>query len=320
MSNIIIRLTNSIRKRYIKRNPPPTPATPDRDINPERVSEKIYQLLQTDSPCMIARFGGIEINCICNYLGIKKPNLIKYIQGIGQPWWWESYTIDSMKCNAGFFSNTPENLSKFSELMLHDIPCLDILASWRHEETILKKELSNVYKIELEYITPFWSSSPWTRALKGKKVLVIHPFSETIKKQYARRELIHSNPDILPPFELKIIKAVQSIGGICQGNNYKDWFEALEYMKSEIDKTDYDICIIGCGAYGFPLAAHVKRSGKKAIHMGGATQLLFGIRGKRWENYTENFNYNQFMNKFWVRPSNTETPTLYKSIEEGCYW
>lgn len=49
-------------------------------------------------------------------------------------------------------------------------------------------------------------------------------------------------------------------------------------MKDEIDKQDYDIALIGCGAYGFPLAAHIKRSGKKAIHLGGALQLLFGIK------------------------------------------
>ena len=44
----------------------------------------------------------------------------------------------------------------------------------------------------------------------------------------------------------------------------------FEYMKAEINKSNYDICILGCGAYGFPLAAHVKRMGKKAIHMGGS--------------------------------------------------
>lgn len=47
-----------------------------------------------------------------------------------------------------------------------------------------------------------------------------------------------------------------------------------------MDKIDYDICLIGCGAYGFPLAAHAKRKGKKAVHLGGALQLLFGIKGK----------------------------------------
>ena len=53
-------------------------------------------------------------------------------------------------------------------------------------------------------------------------------------------------------------------------------------MKSEIDKCDYDVCLIGCGAYGFPLAAHVKHKGKQAIHLGGTLQLLFGIKGNRW--------------------------------------
>lgn len=77
-----------------------------------------------------------------------------------------------------------------------------------------------------------------------------------------------------------MIRAVQSLGGNSQ---FKDWFEALEYMKTEIDKVDYDICLIGAGAYGFPLAAHVKRQGKQGVHLGGALQLLFGIKGKRWE-------------------------------------
>ena len=34
----------------------------------------------------------------------------------------------------------------------------------------------------------------------------------------------------------------------------------------------------------FPSRLHVKRKGKKAFHIGGALQLLFGIYGHRWEN------------------------------------
>lgn len=51
-----------------------------------------------------------------------------------------------------------------------------------------------------------------------------------------------------------------------------------------MDAVDYDIVLLGCGAYGFPLAAYAKRRGKQAIHMGGSLQLLFGIKGKRWED------------------------------------
>ena len=41
---------------------------------------------------------------------------------------------------------------------------------------------------------------------------------------------------------------------------------------------NFDIALIGCGAYGFPLAAFVKGIGKKAVHIGGPLQLFFGIK------------------------------------------
>lgn len=34
-----------------------------------------------------------------------------------------------------------------------------------------------------------------------------------------------------------------------------------------MDAYDYDVAIIGCGAYGMHLAAHAKRKGKIAIHL-----------------------------------------------------
>lgn len=42
-------------------------------------------------------------------------------------------------------------------------------------------------------------------------------------------------------------------------------------MEDKIKQIDFDVCIIGCGAYGLPLAAFVKRMGKQAIHLAGGT-------------------------------------------------
>ena len=86
---------------------------------------------------------------------------------------------------------------------------------------------------------------------------------------------------------------------------------------SQMDAIDYDVAIIGCGAYGFSLAAHTKRMGKKAIHLGGATQILFGIKGKRWDELPA---VNKFYNKYWVRPLPEETPARKERVEGGCYW
>ena len=115
------------------------------------------------------------------------------------------------------------------------------------------------------------------------------------------------------------------MGGV--NNGFETWFDALKWMEDEIDKKDYDICIIGCGAYGFNLAAHVKRSGKKAIHMGGVTQMLFGIKGRRWENPNyivtdkeKPFTYLHLFNEYWIRPTLEYQPLNAMKVENGCYW
>lgn len=68
---------------------------------------------------------------------------------------------------------------------------------------------------------------------------------------------------------------------------------------------------------------------EKAIHLGGALQLLFGIKGKRWTNptygmkslpfITENY-YNNLMNEFWTSPAKTEKPLNANNVEGACYW
>ena len=178
---------------------------------------------------------------------------------------------------------------------------------------------SSDLKVSLELLNPFFAEIPWTVSLTGKNVLVIHPFTSTIMFQYKKRTLLFDK-NILPDFNLKTIKAVQSSAG--ENTSYGDWFEALEWMKGEIDKQEYDICLIGAGAYGLHLAAHVKRQGKKAVHLGGSLQLLFGIRGKRWENknYNPIYNYQKLMNEHWLRPDKLEKPNGAKNVEGGCYW
>ena len=88
-------------------------------------------------------------------------------------------------------------------------------------------------------------------------------------------------------------------------------------MQDQISQVDFDIAIIGAGAYGLPLAAYCKRIGKQAIQMSGATQLLFGIKGKRWDDHPV---ISKFYNESWVRPNSNETPTKKGKVEGGSYW
>ncbi len=286
--------------------------------NKEYSNQLVYDMLMDDAPCMIARYGSTELATLTNYIGIKKNNKSKkaFITGQSLKWWWEPSILNQMQIWSGFFPPTKEKITEFCELILEETPQVDILCSWLLDEKYVSQGLVNAKRIVLEDLEPFFTKNPWTRALKGKKVLVVHPFAETITKQYAKKDLIFEN-GLLPDFELKTIKAVQSVAGA--ETEFNDWFEALNHMKSQIDATDYDICIIGCGAYGFPLAAHVKRSGKKAIHMAGATQLLFGIKGKRWEDFVV-WPYMNLFNEHWIRPGENEKPKNANAVEGACYW
>lgn len=286
----------------------------------EYASLLISQALLSNKPSMIARLGSTELSCMVNYLGVKHPETYKNIQGYisnqTPPWWWNDSIVNQMQQWSGFFPARIDKIEQFCALMIEDLPNVDILGSWLKEESFFNAELSNAKKVMLEDLEPFFTPNPWTKALAHKKVLVVHPFAETIKSQYQRRGKLFDD-GLLPVFDLEVIPAVQSIAG--QKTQFEDWFAALDSMKEQIAKRDFDVCIMGCGAYGFPLASFVKNMGKQSIHIGGATQLLFGIKGKRWEQYIV-YPYANLFNEHWVRPNSNETPQKSKSVEGGCYW
>jgi len=92
-------------------------------------------------------------------------------------------------------------------------------------------------------------------------------------------------------------------------------------MKREVEALDFDIALIASGPFGLPLGAMIKKSGRQAIHIGGALQLFFGIIGKRWES--PDMPHSKFFNEHWKRPYREEIPTDPKVLnfsDGGCYW
>lgn len=274
---------------------------------PDEADARLTRLILRGRPFMAARFGAVEIKAML-YSLLPWP--------LGKVF--RKWAVHDMNMNAGFFPANDETLRRFARLMLESMKELDVLASWRPEEIYFKKRLSHAYKIPLGTVGgPGLPPAPnaWTKALKGKKLLVVSPFADSIASQYStRRSKLFGkySDDVMPPLQsLETVKAVQTIAGNRGG--WKDWFEALQWMENEISGKDFDVALIGCGAYGFPLAAYVKRLGKQAIHVGGSLQLYFGIKGKRWDN-------SGLYNEYWISPSDNERPKNLEKVEGGCYW
>lgn len=270
--------------------------------SPEDVNTYIGRCITEQIPCFVGRLGATE----CSNLRIQE---FHYYQKRKQ--------MFTQLCEwSGFFPNDITLLKRFADIYIHGIKNLDIAVPWcdfKGQEYLFKKYCNENIIYSSEPIVFYKREHSWIDYMEEKTLLVIHPFADTIEKQFPYMESIYPNRRIFPKgMKLKTIKAVQTIAGNVD-SRFNDWFEALDWMCKETEKIEYDAAIIGCGAYGIPLGSYIKNQGKIAVVIGADVQKIFGIKGSRWRN-------NPDENEYWVKPSKEETPEKYKIVEDGSYW
>jgi hypothetical protein len=272
----------------------------------------IDDVLAAGAPCMITRLGSSELGCIAYYLRWREGRRIRP----GYP----ASLKRLLSINAGVFPAENDSLDEFARLYLDAIRHADVVGVWfnRGEQRVISECCASARLVELAALNSVCYEEPWSAQLLGKTVLVVHPFAKSISSQYTHhRTELFADPKVLPEFELKTLIPPQTIAGSRCG--FGSWFDALTQTCDRIGSESYDVALIGAGAYGLPIAAFVKGQGRQAVHMGGATQLLFGIKGRRWEREYEDSVVPLF-NSSWVRPLPEETPEGAPLVEGGCYW
>ena len=281
-------------------------------MSKRKTNEWIAEKIKKGEPFMVARFGNTELCVMTSVLKRRIFGETEENEKRFEEW------FARLGEGAGFFPVKKELAEVFTDLMVEASREVDMLAIWYCEmdDYVVSEYMDKCKMTHLNYIEPWRTNEPWSKALQGKKVLVIHPFEESIKKQYEKRKILFSNLNVLPDFELRTLKAVQTAAGEVD-ERFETWFDALEYMYQEALKIEFDVAIIGCGAYGFPLAAKLKKAGKSVIHMGGATQILFGIKGRRW---VDNPRAQVKFNDAWEYPLKNEKPQNSIVVENNCYW
>lgn len=273
----------------------------------------IGDALSGSAPFFACRLGATELNCAAFFDRWRRGRIkLPFPRNVGR----------AMQMSSGFFPVDESHLDRFSADYLAAVSEADLIGVWYNhgEQIAIRRYAPRAHLTLIGALECFRRPHPWSAQLAGKCVLVIHPFSASIASQYMnhRRDLF-LDQQVLPDFELKTIRAVQSVAG--NPVEYGTWFDALNHMCELIDRETYDVAIVGAGAYGLPLGAHVKRRGKQAIHMGGSTQLLFGVKGKRWENDPSYAAYiGSLFNEHWVRPATDEIPSRADTVENGAYW
>ena len=262
----------------------------------------LYEKLQSGEPFSASRIGFAEMDffSIIDRKGTKKINPSSEMSKI--------------------FDGKPELMEKYVEELRRAYRNTDLFIAWyqffRESKLISKYGKRDARCTDSAVLEPFYMEKPWTRALEGKKVLVISPFSKTIENQYSRIQKIYPN-GFMPRFELQTIQSVWYTATTGKDERFATWHDALEYLRNQIKARDFDVALLSCGPFGVPLLSTIKEMGKQGIYVGGVLQLYFGIRGNRWDTW---YHYDDLYNEYWVRPGEDNRPSGAGQYEDGCYW
>ena len=275
-----------------------------KNINLEFSNKVLSEAIDKGAPFAAIRFGAVELSCLNNHEKIELHLKRHYKKSVKY----------SMKNNAGYYPVDDKSLKEYGDYFLPLLKETDILGiSGVHmEDYFSKKYLDSPTYILYEGMEPL--RGDWSKKLEAKKVLVVSPFVRDIENQYKRREkLFPENDQRLPKFELKLLQAPLTLAE--ETGSAPTFFDGLDMMLASIKNMDFDIALVGAGAYGSLLCLEIKKMGKMAIQTGGATPTLFGIIGKRWKKRQHVAKY---VNEYWISPS--DKPKGFLNVEGGAYW
>lgn len=273
--------------------------------------------LQSESGCLIGRHGTIEMTMALLYDVQKIVDMTN---------------AKTLEKNAGVFPYDKNVVKSWLNDYKSATQSADVMAAGWYaplgtaELNYLNRENPTADVIPLRSLEP-WYSVPqhkWTRAFEGHRVCVVSSFAKTMKDQLEKREGIWGEDveSYLPGTTIwSFVRSYYcpSTGkGKCEWPfGIKTYHDAIEYLVEEVLKTKAKIVLIGCGALGMILGDRLKAHGKVCIVLGGAIQLLFGIKGLRWEKHPE---ISELFTDSWVYSSSDEIPGEALNIEGGCYW
>lgn len=282
-----------------------------------QVASLILDCLSQTKGCLIGRNGTVELEVLLNYHRYKK-----FFQDM-------TFTLER---NAGVFPQEETSLRQWVHETSEASKTCDILAAgWyaplRQQELLFLNQVNENYCcVPLRSLEPYYVSQQlrWTALLSDQRVAIVSSFTQTMKQQLVKRNDLWGNQvdSYLPDSAEFLFFQTGYSPAIAKGQAEwsplaKTWVDALDKLENDILAANVRIVLIGCGGLGMPLGQRLKKAGKIVLVLGGAIQVLFGIKGERWKHHDV---IGKLWNKAWVYPSLEETPRGASLIERSCYW
>lgn len=231
--------------------------------------KQLIEAVNNGKPYMAARFGTSECGALVRYWE-KEFGFCKKYRKLDH----------TFLCNnAGFFPDDEKMFDIWAQMETDCCSDVDMLGVMN---TKCEGWIAETFLPEKAMLMPQGGlgSGPrgWCWCLEGKKILVIHPMVDTIKRQYKKREFLfqrfEGQPYPLPEFELDTIRAVQTIADETD-ERFSNWFEALDYMTDEVAKKRFRYSINRLWRIWISTRIKNKENGKNSYSYGWACSELF---------------------------------------------
>lgn len=245
------------------------------------------------------------------------------------------HIVIDITLNAGLFPATNEALDAWADHMLKNVlPDMNILTEWikaDEERLILNMVAPYSIRVPLRSLEPYYEADladRWTIAIPDHtRLAVISPFAKSIQQQWNNRDKVWPNNSIWPA-TLTIVPIQCGYSPSLQSNpnapsawpidiQKAGWNAAVQSMVAAAVDSGSTLAVVGAGCLSLPIVAGLKAKGIAAIHTGGATQIMFGIKGRRWLSHSV---ISTFFNDAWIFPGSDEVPDRARYVEGSCYW
>lgn len=281
------------------------------------IYQTIQKALQEGKGALIGRHGTIELTMMLLYEQTKTIDIER---------------LSILEKNAGIFPKLePQTIVDWIHAYKNATASADVMAAgWyaplaKAELSFLEKTVPSASLAPLRALEPYYLSDElcWMRALEDQPVAVVSSFTNSMKVQMPyMKEIWPNRPNMFPKgIKWSFVHSYYSPSlakGKCHWpSNINSWKDAVDYLEKRVLQTNAKICLIGCGGLAMPLAARLKQKGLICIVLGGAIQLLFGIKGRRWENHPI---ISRLFTDEWIYPRDDEIPNGANEVEGGCYW
>lgn len=235
--------------------------------------------------------------------------------------------FEVMKNNAGIKLENINDIRSYSNLYLEAFHKCDAYFDWEpwgnvypfirdsHDFITTNFEKKRIWSLTLDVFNNI-QRRPWTWSLKGKRLLIVSSFVDSIKSKLDTLSKVYG-VDLFPDCTFVFLKPPQT-----QGRNPSlDFKQELGLLGSRIAeiKDTFDVALLSCGGYGNPLIGMLHSMDISAIYIGGVLQMYFGIYGARWLRERPDI-MRLYLNKHWTRPTVTERPNGHEQVEKSCYW